>query len=1267
MGVQLQLVLGVLLVSVACGTQIASADPTANSTTPENVVLDKPDNNADLIETSPKTEQPQLNSVNSNTQDNSTSVKSNTTELQLSASDEVEKVETLSNNIVGKEDESKENAIRKDGTDKADDRSRSIDVNSQKYATTDYHSKNNVDGASAVSDMEKYVDRTFDYKTSTENEEDSEEMELTTPKVEFFDKKYNDAMESIDQGLKGIDDSSKEIEDEGLQVEKMTEGYDTTPKSNFMDFEEMQSIKNNTVVDKNSKHKNTEVMQVKRVNIQTSYTDTKVYNDDDDDDIDESGEDDSREDNYPRGEIEKLSTTPKNNFVLTTRKTVTFTKPPVTRNNSYILSNNIETETFKAISFVSTESTTTRKSTVDVDKSHYDDVFDISTTEKIQENQIIPVQATVGTTTIDKVIAANPEKSPLPTTENIKDTTGGIPSTMRMTENTGTIRIEENLTTTIKSDEAVEEAMAPQISTSKEESTTVSEKMMKGAITTDAQATDSTTFKFPSETTAMFIERTEPLIEEILTTTLKDEPSIVGDKSSITSTLESLAVDQLTTSKSEATTTDAEEYLTTRINERIIEPEKHDYDTSTLTENDERATEPEANITDENTTETEVREAASMPITEQNTEPEVRTTETDIRTSKSMNLEDRSEAVDPTGSTSTGAFGTTFPAVTEILRRSTTPDATEGTTYVAPETTSVAPKIVEIISSDFTTLRVVTTTQGGVETTTQRARVVTTTEKPITTDAQAIVETTREILTTMSPRDAKTIPDSTEDRTVPPATTIVPTTIAPMVSEIPELTLPPEMPTETIEDGNYPTTTTRIITSTLINFVRVAKIDGNHTTLVPETLPPGVNYPPASTEAPADPDQASEDAIVNTTTEDGFETPVTEGAVTGETPGDNKGTIAAIVISTVGAVCLILLAGLLRQKRFNYGERCRPVSLDDYSVDNVSVFSSVRRKGNYRQSKRSYGNPAFDDPDAVNHPLNFPALAKFASNPDDMKAEFEEIPQIAARTSELPEGCETKNRFANVIPLPETRVCLTPIEGYPNSDYINANYVTGPKNAKGYYIATQAPMQNTVDDFWRMIWEQQKKCVDYLPPSEVLDCHRLFGDFQVTLKKRDVKDKYIISSLQLKLEEVTHFWYMGWPEKGVPTEANSLIAFLIEARSYMKSSTLNKNAAANGDMNNASAQSEMNPVVVHCSPGTGRTGVVIACDIAIREFEQTRLVDIPKIVYRIRRDRANAVQTKEQYMFIYKVVSLYATKLTGGSLDSLLEKLGIYIPCVKNS
>lgn len=77
------------------------------------------------------------------------------------------------------------------------------------------------------------------------------------------------------------------------------------------------------------------------------------------------------------------------------------------------------------------------------------------------------------------------------------------------------------------------------------------------------------------------------------------------------------------------------------------------------------------------------------------------------------------------------------------------------------------------------------------------------------------------------------------------------------------------------------------------------------------------------------------------------------------------------------------------------------------------------------------------------------------------------------------------------------------------------------------------------------------------------------------------------------------------------------------------------------------------PLTVHCSPGTGRTGTIIACDIAIRSLEMPkRAVDIPQIVYYVRHGRASAVRTKEQYEFIYKVANMYATKITNPSNDN---------------
>lgn len=125
--------------------------------------------------------------------------------------------------------------------------------------------------------------------------------------------------------------------------------------------------------------------------------------------------------------------------------------------------------------------------------------------------------------------------------------------------------------------------------------------------------------------------------------------------------------------------------------------------------------------------------------------------------------------------------------------------------------------------------------------------------------------------------------------------------------------------------------------------------------------------------------------------------------------------IIAISVSVVGVVCLILLVAFLvvmrkRQKQLTYGQRCRPVGLDAYSLDNVSVYNSVRRKGQLRQSKRAYGNAGFDDPALKNNLLTMSALATFAANRHGIYEEFKELPTVTARVDEVPAGCEDKNR-----------------------------------------------------------------------------------------------------------------------------------------------------------------------------------------------------------------------------------------------------------------
>lgn len=134
---------------------------------------------------------------------------------------------------------------------------------------------------------------------------------------------------------------------------------------------------------------------------------------------------------------------------------------------------------------------------------------------------------------------------------------------------------------------------------------------------------------------------------------------------------------------------------------------------------------------------------------------------------------------------------------------------------------------------------------------------------------------------------------------------------------------------------------------------------------------------------------------------------------------DNEPTdvnaMIAIGISIIAVITLVLLVGFLfvmrkRQKQLTYGQRCRPIGLDAYSLDNVSVYNSVRRKSAMRASKRTFGNAGFDDPALKNNPLTISQLATFSQKRVSINDEFREIPTVTARIEEVPAGCEDKNR-----------------------------------------------------------------------------------------------------------------------------------------------------------------------------------------------------------------------------------------------------------------
>lgn len=69
----------------------------------------------------------------------------------------------------------------------------------------------------------------------------------------------------------------------------------------------------------------------------------------------------------------------------------------------------------------------------------------------------------------------------------------------------------------------------------------------------------------------------------------------------------------------------------------------------------------------------------------------------------------------------------------------------------------------------------------------------------------------------------------------------------------------------------------------------------------------------------------------------------------------------------------------------------------------------------------------------------------------------------------------SKNRYNNIFPFEHTRVRLQNVPSH-GCDYVNASFVKA-KYSNRRYIATQAPVPQTFDDFWRVVWEQDARVI----------------------------------------------------------------------------------------------------------------------------------------------------------------------------------------------
>eukprot|EP00800_Vazella_pourtalesii_P014468 TRINITY_DN3682_c0_g1_i1.p1 TRINITY_DN3682_c0_g1~~TRINITY_DN3682_c0_g1_i1.p1 ORF type:complete len:1204 (+),score=133.75 TRINITY_DN3682_c0_g1_i1:501-3614(+) len=231
-----------------------------------------------------------------------------------------------------------------------------------------------------------------------------------------------------------------------------------------------------------------------------------------------------------------------------------------------------------------------------------------------------------------------------------------------------------------------------------------------------------------------------------------------------------------------------------------------------------------------------------------------------------------------------------------------------------------------------------------------------------------------------------------------------------------------------------------------------------------------------------------------------------------------------------------------------------------------------------------------------------------------------------------------KNRFANIIPYEHSRVKLN-VTGENQTDYINACYIDGYYQPQSY-IAAQGPMTNTVNDFWRLVWEKniehivaltrvmealKKKCEQYWPELE--NNSATYGPIEVTLKRIDRFTSYDIRLMEIKHQDylddtrsVIQFHFIVWPDHGVPIFSSSLLTFINHTKEY-----------------HIPGKQEA-PLLVHCSAGVGRTGTFIVLDYFIEHLKVNDRINVYKMVAQLREARCLMVQTKDQFMFIHDAI-----------------------------
>ncbi|KAI6241265.1 Receptor-type tyrosine-protein phosphatase epsilon [Aphelenchoides fujianensis] len=161
----------------------------------------------------------------------------------------------------------------------------------------------------------------------------------------------------------------------------------------------------------------------------------------------------------------------------------------------------------------------------------------------------------------------------------------------------------------------------------------------------------------------------------------------------------------------------------------------------------------------------------------------------------------------------------------------------------------------------------------------------------------------------------------------------------------------------------------------------------------------------------------------------------------------------------------------------------------------------------------------------------------------------------------------------------------------------------------------EGPIKKTVDDLWRLVWQEKAKAIVML--CGVME----LGKRNISIRNVDVTEPekiLTVSKLELTVDGegsliCSHFLWNGWPDRGVPENFMACLRLLAKLKA-------------------------LSPVIVHCSAGIGRTGTIVGLEMAQQTLCSGEKLKMAALVKELRAHRHGSVQTDVQYVYMHRVL-----------------------------